>query len=212
MNILTTISKAIILCGFLFCAVFAVNGQATNRLVKKLSNGDEVYLKYYKIIEYRSRPKLENADVPEGEVFESEKWTIRKFILTLKNPQSGREEVLWKYSNSLAIKHDLIFSGFDMDDVILDEKSGYVLYTAFNTLFVTKLTRDENGWYDESSIKLATSYEFKPILEAKFSVGKPEIVAEYYAGNSEKGLWTWKLKGDKWILKSDKLIKNKPRN
>lgn len=207
MKISTTISKTIIFCGILFCAIFAVNGQATNRLVKKLPSGDEVHLKYYKITEYRSRPKTENVDVPESEVFESEKWTIRKFVLTLNNQQSGREETLWKYENPLPFEWDIIFDGFFIHDIILDEKSGYILYTTFSNLFVTKLNKGETGWYDISSVKLATSYETQPILEAKFALKKPEIIVKYYTNNQRYGLWIWKLKRDKWKFESNKLLK-----
>ena len=205
------IYKILLFVSMLICLIFQVDAQTGNQLIKKLPNGSEVYLSEFSIVEFRSRPREANENVPENEIFENQEWNLKRFILTLRSPQSGQEEKLCEYKIDVNVnsKYKYFTGGFSLKDFSVNDRNAYILYMSSSNLYVDHLTKGKNlGWYVNSTAELATSYGFQPILEAKFAVNKPEITARYYTDNQRYGLWKWKLKGNKWILKSNKLIKD----
>jgi hypothetical protein len=134
---------------------------------------------------------------------------LNRYILTIKNSQSGKESTLWEYGLDLNEESKKYFEGFNIEDVQIGDKIGYILYGAYSNIYVIRLVKENENWRSTDSQELAKSYETQPILESKFQADKPEINIKYYTNNQRYGLWKWKLKNDKWRFTGNKFLKEK---
>ncbi len=204
---LRCVKKILAVSAILIGLVWQVTAQTENILVKDLPNNSKVYLKKYTVTEYRSRPRDVNKDVPESEIFDNQKWTLKRYILTMKNSQSGQESTLWEYGLDLSDESKKFFEGFNIEDVQIGDKIGYILFRTYSNIYVIRLVKKNESWRSADSQELAKSYETQPILESKFEADKPEINIKYYTNKQKYGLWKWKLKNNRWRFTGNKFLK-----
>lgn len=205
--------KLILIAGVIFALNFSTNSQVQNRSIKKFPNGTEINLEVLKIVEYRFRPQEENINVPKEKLFDRQKWDLKSYILTIKKPESEREEFLWEFNVSSNSENKFkLTDGFSVSDVYLSDNIIHILYEAYGTIYVADIYKNSEKWEFKTATELVRNYETRPIVAAKFVENRAEIYLEYLDIKSKRGFWTWKIKDDKWKLISNKLIKEKKEN
>lgn len=178
-------------------SLLEVKAQATEKLIKKFSDGGEI-----------CQRKLETL-LPDTLNSEGQEQIMLRVEAILKTPESKQEEIIWHKAISFN-KNERAFNKLDISDIYVRDCEIYLLYFEYLDLRVVKLFKDSNKWQSENDIFLEkTSESVNPIIESKFVEKKPRIIAKRSFGDIYFTIYEWKLKKDKWILIKEKKVKPK---
>lgn len=197
-KIVTSLQFILIFC--LYC-----NAQQTEKFVRKLADGTEVYQRRSETVS-----DLEQSNTLFGNESGSEKPQLisQKLEAVLKTPGSNQEIIIWSDTHSFS--DGRAFNFFLISDVYKKNDRYYLIYYKRLEVRVITAFEDSGIWRFENDTFLQdTSESHNPIIEAKFIGKKPTIFAKRYYGGLQELIYEWKLKKGKWVLTKEREIKNK---
>ncbi len=187
-----------------------INAQTKETLVKKLSNGVEIYQRKNEttaIYDYQNVSESINSGSVKTEKTE---FAVQKLEVLFRNPTSKQEEIIWSQILKFP-KNERAFNYFIVKDVFGKNGKYYVLYFRELELRIETTVKGSGKWSAENDTFLeSTSESVNPITEAKFIGKKPKIFAKRSYDGLQGKIYEWKLKEGKWILIKEKGFKIAP--
>lgn len=198
-----------IFVSLLFC--FQINAQTKETLIRKFSNGVEIYQRKSETAAIYDHPIFSDIVNSDGGKMEKTEFAVQKLEILLKNPASKQEEIIWSKTLKFP-KNERVFNYFVVRDVFGRNGKYYVLYFRRLSLQVETIVRVSDKYSAENDTFLAsTSESHNPIIEAKFIGKKPKIMAKRNYGGLDETIYEWKLKKGKWVLTKEKFKVVLPR-
>jgi hypothetical protein len=187
-----------------------INAQTKETLVKKFSNGVEIYQRKNETTAIYDYPNISEIVSSSGGKMEKREFAVQKLEVLLRDPASKQEEIIWSQTLNFP-KNERAFNYFVVWDVFGKNGKYYVLYFRELELRVETTVKDSGKWSAENDTFLeSTSESHNPILESKFIGKNPKVFAKRYFGGMQELIYEWKLKKGKWILIKGKEVKIVP--
>ncbi len=181
-------------------SLLSTNAQSTEKLIKKLPDGREIY--------QRTQESISNRDSQDPSA-QKQELVLLKVEAVLRNTEAKQEEILWFKEISFVGKERAV-NFLRISDVYVKNSTFYLLYYDFPELRVAKLAKTSNGWSSKDDTYLeSTSESVNPITESKFVGKKPKIIAKRSFGDIYFTIYEWKLKKNKWVLIREKKVQPK---
>lgn len=124
---------------------FVINAQYTEKLIKKLPDGKEVYQRKSEVVSSFDQPKVLDTFPPDKPDSEKGQLITWKIEAVLKNSKSNQERIIWTKEISFD-KRFFAFTRLNISDVYIKGNNIYLLYFEGVELRVVKLVKEFNGW------------------------------------------------------------------